>query len=311
MPKRKTKTDSAEKVSVDKPNQDNAQDLDKSTVSDKLDSISKNKPNPKVINDHKFHNVVDGRNKATKVLYFQKNEGSKEAENRLREQNWISDETEFHISPNEREFHEGDPSKCPNCAKYLRKNKTGTKSNEPTLSSQPLNSVEDVEKAWTTIPANTVPYFEFNYFNGEMVVPLVSQPLSVNRALAMFKVAERFSSEKPELKARIVGKAESHECPDALEVKLRLSTDLRTLLNKLDVRGWTPALIGANELKEKKVTLKPRIEVVYTPQVVKLEVINTLRDSFKLKEDDFKPKEDNNDGRSIKEGNDTTEKSDK
>jgi hypothetical protein len=224
----------------------------------------------------------------------------------------MNDNTQHHESPDSRELHEGDPSKCPNCARYARKNTTGPESNEPKLSSQPLNTVEDVEKAWTTIPANTIPYFEFNYYNENLVVPLISQPVSVNRALAMFKKAAWFSHEKPELKARILGKAESHECPNALQVKVRLVGDMLKLLQKLDIRGWAPVLIGADEdFKEKKVTLKPRIEVVYTPQVVKLEVINTLKEPFGLKEDDFKPKEDTEDGKRRKEGNDTTEESDK
>jgi hypothetical protein len=304
MPKRKKNDANAEKDIDKKADLDEAQSQDPSTLSDK-DSISKGTPNLSNKNDHRFHKVVNGKDKATKVLYKKRSESRDEAVNRLKETGWIDDNIQHHFGPNGNEIHEGDPSKCPNCARYAKKNSTKSSSDEPKLSSQPLNTVEDVEKAWTTIPANTVPYFEFNYYNDNLVVPLISKPVSVNRALAMFKKATWFSHEKPELKARILGKAESHECPGALQVKVRLVGDMLKVLNKLDIRGWTSVLLGAKEdFNEKRVTLKPRIECVYTPQVIKPEVLDTLKEPFGLKEDEFKPKED-------EKGNDTTDESDK
>lgn len=304
MPKTKKNDANAENDIDKKAPENEAQSSQASTLSEE-DSISKSKPSLKNKTDHRFHKVVDGKDKATKVLYKKRNESGDDAVSRLREQGWINDTTQYHESPNGHEFHEGDPTKCPNCVKYLEKNSIGPDSNLPKLSTSPLNTVEDVEKAWTIIPANTVPYFEFNYYNDNLVVPLISKPCSVNRALAMFKKAAWFSEEKPELNARILGKAESHECPGALQVKVRLVGDMLKLLNRLDIRGWAPVLIGAkDDFKEKKVRLKPRIEVAYTPQVVKLEVLDTLKEPFGLKDLSLKPKED-------LEGNDTTDETDK
>ena len=317
MPKRKKNVDDAEKINDKMSDQSQAQASDPSPLSEK-DSISKSKPNLDVKNDHRFHKVVDGKDKATKVLYFKKDkdtkklETSSEAEKRLRG-DWIGDKQTIHVDPESRAFHEGDPSKCPNCARHIKKNKTGSQSNEPKLSSLPLASREDVEKAWSTNPAGTTPYFEFCYVSEDLVLPLISMATSVNRALVMFENAQWFVKERSELKARILGKAESHECPGALQVKVSLVGDMLKLLRKLDIRGWTPALIGAkDDFKERRVTLKPRIECVYTPQVVKLEVIDTLKEPFGLKDVDFKPNEDTTHvGKHSAEGNETTEKSDK
>jgi hypothetical protein len=317
MPKRKENDASAapsieKDQKIRKADQKKALSSDLKTSSEKLDSISKSKPPTKDKNDHRFHKAVGERDYATKVLYKKRNESRDDAVNRLKEAGWMDDNTRHHESPDTRALHEGDSSKCPNCARYFRKNLTGPGDNSPVKSSQPLNSVEDVEKAWGTIPKNTIPYFEFDYYSENLVVPLISKPCSVNEAMALFQKAQWFSHEKKELKAVVTGKAESHICPNALQVRVGLTGDMRKLITKLDgLRGWAPVLIGSDpEVKLKKVVLKPRIEVVYTPQGVNLQIVNQLSQAVGLKEESLKPKEELKDGRHHKEGNDTAAEAD-
>jgi hypothetical protein len=306
MPKRKKNVASAEKDNDKKAAQDEAQDLEKPTLSEE-DDISKSTPTKsKREFDHRFHKVVDGKVvKSSKLLYKKSNESGDDAISRFRELGWIDDNTQHHWGPNSNAIHEGDSSKCPNCARALRSDKG--KSATPAVEQQLLNSVQDVTDAWTTIPANTVPYFEFNYWDEKykVALPLFSGPVDVNEAMVKFRKSQEFINEKPELKARVTGKTESHLCPNAYEVRVKLLKDTRSILSQQSMSGWAPVLMSANgELEEKRLVLKPRIQVIYTPQVVEPERIDLLSTSYGLKDSDFKPKED-------LEGNDTTEKTDK
>ena len=306
MPKNKKNDANAVKDIDKKVPEDEAQSPKASTLSEE-DSISKSKPSPDVKNDHRFHKVVDGKDKATKVLYKQSNETRVDAVARLKETGWMNDNTQYHEGPNSREFHEGDSSKCPNCARYARKNDTGPNSSMPELTTKHISSADDVKKAWSTNPAGTSPHFELVLTGEGLVIPLISKLADVNEATALFMASTKFAKAKPELKVSVRGKVESELCPNAYEVKVSLSRDMRNIVRNINIKGWAPILLSKEGERDKgPIMVKPVIQVVYGPQEYKPESVYLFKDPFKLSDDDFKPEEDHEN-----EGNDTTDESDK
>lgn len=315
MPRKKKDVDSVEKIDDKKSSQVDTLRSETSSSSDSEGDISESKPSRTRETDHRFHKYIDGKKvKSSRVLYLRKQEVKEGLDPvpRLKEASWLDDNSQHHASPDKRELHEGDPSKCPNCLRYVRKNSTGPNSSkEPERTSRELTAVSDIESAWAQNPSGTSPWFELTLVGDNLAIPLISKRCDVNEALALFHASQKFSSEKKDIKVTVQGKIDSDSCPNARKVKIELSRDMRSIVSNLNVKGWAPILQTESEdLKRGKVSVKPRISVVYTPEKVKLETLNLFKTTYKVNDVELKPKEEQQDGRHREEGNDTTSKED-
>jgi hypothetical protein len=285
---------------------------DQSDVSSQK-SKSLKSPTSKRSTGYRFSREIDGKSKAIKTFRLHPKEDKDGALQRLRGLGYTFDESKgVHLAANKKNLHVGNIDKCPRCVASALKS-GGPSADIPEKSTFPLNSVEDVKKAWTTIPANTIPYFELICENEGVILPLISKPYSINRAVGMFEKARWFQSKKPEVKATILGKAESHECPGAVSVRVSLAGDMSKFLKRISgLVAWAPALVGDTEKLDKRtISLTTKIQCGYTPQKYNPKVVEFLKDSLgTLKKDAFKPEEDKTNGRHDEKGNETTEKSD-
>jgi len=300
MPVKKKDAARAVKDSMNGATPSSARGKEDQTLDSKID-ISKDEPSVRE-QRHRFVKLIDGKKVAeSRRLKYKQSESRDKALIRFKNINWIDDNTQYHEHPNAKEIHEGDADKCPICTTYLKAN-DGAKAqvNQPT--SHALTSVDDVRKAWTQIPAGTMPYIVLVYVGEDVVLPLIEKTMSVSKAVLAFEKARRFMKEKPTLKVKVEGKTESHVCPNAYQVKVRLSADMRSVLTKLDISGWAPVLRSTKEeLSSKKFILQPKLEVAYLSQSVKPELVDYLKESFGLKDFELDPIKEDKDGRNHKE----------